>query len=279
MFKLLQKKDKEPVSYKVISVLNQKGGVGKTTLSFNLARTLKERGHRVLAIDMDPQGNLSLLSGGKKEAGVFQLLLNSIRELKPLHRSLEVKDLIHTESGVDYLMTEAELSGFELTVAGISSPRQLILKNFLMKNDFFRQYDYIVIDSPPTLGLLMVNILCASQGILIPFQPDQFSGHGLGLLQDTLEQVEEMEIVEVPKVLGFVPNLVEARRKQTYSDFEKIQKRVGGQAPIFSAIPNRVQIVKASAQKKTVFDFNSKEYAELKDCFHNIGEQIERSLT
>ena len=161
-------KDKVKPKGKVISLLNQKGGVGKTTMAFNVAHALARQEKRVLCLDMDPQANLSLLcSRGvslKKDNHIFHLLINSIRELKALHTPSVFTDVVVRGDEIDLLPSGDELSGFELSVAGISSPRQLILKRFLEKSNILNFYDYVVIDGPPTLGLLVVNILCATDG-------------------------------------------------------------------------------------------------------------------
>lgn len=268
----------------VISFLNQKGGVGKTTLAFNLAHALANKNHRVLALDMDPQANLSLLcnvSSLDEEFNIFHLLINSIRELKSLHTGVHVQDLLIPAGAIDVLPAGQELSGFELTVAGINSPRQLILNRFMEKSGIREMYDYIVIDGPPTLGLNVVNILCASDGLLIPFQPDQFSHTGLINFNNVLEDVEDMGVVKAPKVLGYIPNLVENRRKQTKSDFEDIQSDLGARlvrGKMFDAISNRVQLTKSGASKKSVFDFKTKDYKELQNTFLDMASHIEQEL-
>ncbi len=267
---------------KVVAFLNQKGGVGKTTMAFNTARALSEKGHKVLCIDMDPQANLSLLFGLSEEKfHIHHLLLNSLRELKALHTPVITSELIkkYQDSDVylDILPSGQELSGFELSVAGINAPRQLVLKRFIEKNSLKKHYDFIVIDGPPTLGLLVVNILCAANGLLIPFQPDQFSRSGLKHFHEVLEDVSEMGITDSPKIIGYIPNLVDKRRKQVSSDFKLISQELN-KGPLFQEFANKVQLVKASAKKKSVFDYKTKEYAHLQEQFldlaQNIGEQL-----
>ena len=158
-----QNQDQENQGHgKVIALMNQKGGVGKTSMAYNVAHALKEQGHKVLCIDMDPQFNLSLLFDQNPNDGsknIFHLLINSVRELKSLHTGIMLSEVLkRNEQGVDIIAAGQELSGFELTVAGINSPRQLVLKRFIEANDLKKRYDYIVIDGPPTLGLLVVNI-------------------------------------------------------------------------------------------------------------------------
>ena len=263
---------------KVLSILNQKGGVGKTTMAFNLAHALKHQGKKVLCIDMDPQGNLSLLFDlEEKEHHIFHLLINTIRELKGLHSPVVVTDVIEKKNGIDILPSGQDLAGFELSIAGINSPRQLVLKRFLEKNNLYEHYDYIILDGPPTLGLLVVNILCASHGVLVPFLPDQFSRKGLGLFHGVIDDVNDMGITETPKIIGYIPNLVEMRRRQSQSDFDKIAQDIS-EEKILDPIPNRVQLVKSGAKRKSVFDFQSKEYAKLQTHFSKMASLVEREL-
>lgn len=270
---------------KVISLLNQKGGVGKTTMAFNTAHALAQKGNRVLCIDMDPQSNLSLLFGvdtSEIEYNLHHLLVNSIRELKALHTPVLLTDVIrHSEDSenLDLIPAGQDLSGFELSVAGISAPRQMILKKFIEKNELNKMYDYIVIDGPPTLGLLVVNILCATDGVLVPFQPDQFSRKGLGHFHEVIEDISDMGIVATPKIVGYIPNLVDARRKQSEVDFEKIREDLGIEKnKIFQAFNNKVQLVKSSAAGKSVYSFKTKDFVTLQEQFNSMANAIEQEL-
>jgi chromosome partitioning protein len=269
---------------KVVALLNQKGGVGKTTMAFNTAHALATRGHKVLCIDMDPQANLSLLFGHQRnqtQYNIFHLLINSVRELKALHTPILFSEIVeHVEGesgGIDLLPAGQELSGFELSVAGISAPRQLIFKRFLEKNLILKSYDYVIIDGPPTLGLLVVNILSAAHGLIIPFQPDQFSHMGLEHFHEAIEDIEDMGITDAPKILGYIPNLVENRRKQVKQDFDMIRTQLQG-APVFEGFSNKVQLAKSGANKKSVFAYQSKDFKELQDKFLSMADHIHKGL-
>lgn len=266
---------------KVLAFLNQKGGVGKTTMAFNTAHALAERGHKVLCLDMDPQANLSLLCGVDTSESdgptIHQLLINSVQELKPLHAAALVHDVIVRGEKLDSLPAGQELSGFELSVAGISSPRQLILKRFLEKSRLLEMYDYIVIDGPPTLGLLVVNIMCAAHGLLVPFRPDEFSRKGLGHFYDVLDQVEDMGVGNSPQVLAHIPNLVDMRRKQEGDDLGRIQSELEeefGAGCVTSPFFNRAPLVRSQAEKKSVYDFSSKDFQPLKEQFDELATKI-----
>lgn len=265
---------------KVIALLNQKGGVGKTTLAFNIAHALSKQGKKVLCIDMDPQANLSLLfnvDSSLKSHNMFHLMINTVRELKTLHTAVNFADVVESVGDIDLLPAGQDLSGFELSVSGITGARQLILKQFIEKNGLKAHYDHIIIDGPPTLGLLVVNILCAADGVLIPFQPDQFSRKGLAHFHEVLENISDMGVIASPKILGYIPNLVENRRKQVSVDFDQIKTDLK-EARVFGGLSNKVQLVTASANKKSVFDYKGAGYLELQEQFGSIATHVTQEL-
>jgi chromosome partitioning protein len=275
--------DSKKAQGKVIALMNQKGGVGKTTMAFNLAHAFAHEGKKVLCLDMDPQANFSsLFDIQASDYHIYHLLINSVKELKALHTSVLPSDVIvktEQENGVqiDLLPAGQELSGFELTVAGMNGPRQLILKKFIEKYELRSQYDVIVIDGPPTLGLLVVNILCATDGVLYPFVPDRFSEQGLKNIQQVVSDIAEMEITSTPKNLGYIPNLFDIRRKQASSDLAQIKETLG-EATVYEAFTNKVQFGKSLAQRKSVFQFKSSEYKDLQRQFVDMSQNVTKEL-
>lgn len=282
MFSFFKAKE-ESVQQKgrVIALMNQKGGVGKTTMAFNLAHAFSHQGKKVLCIDMDPQSNFSSLfdlPNMDDRKNIHHLLINSVKELKALHTSTFLNDvIIKGDDGIDLIPSGQELSGFELTVAGIQAPRQLILKKFIEKFELRSQYDVIIIDGPPTLGLLVVNILCATDGVLYPFVPDRFSEQGLKNIQQVVSDIAEMEITSTPKNLGYIPNLFDTRRKQASTDLEQIKVTLG-EATVHEAFTNKVQFGKSLAQRKSVFHFKSNEYKDLQRQFVAMTETVHKEL-
>jgi len=284
MFSFFKTTDSRATSQgKVIALMNQKGGVGKTTMAFNLAHAFAHHGKKVLCLDMDPQGNFtSLFDVEAPEKHIHHLLINSVKELKALHTATLLSDVViktKQEEGVaiDLLPAGQELSGFELTVAGINAPRQLILKKFIEKYELRSLYDVIVIDGPPTLGLLVVNILCAADGILYPFVPDRFSEQGLKNIQQVVSDIADMEITSIPKNLGYIPNLFDVRRKQATEDLAHIKETLG-EATVFEAFTNKVQFGKSLAQRKSVFHYKSADYKDLQRQFTTMTETVHREL-
>ncbi|MFA5584207.1 MAG: ParA family protein [Bacteriovoracaceae bacterium] len=278
MFSFFKSDSEVKESAKTIALMNQKGGVGKTTMAFNLAHSFAQD-KRVLCIDMDPQANFSsLFMENTADVNIYHLLVNSLKELRPLHTPYMLEDVIQNiSSNIDLIPSGQELSGFELTVAGINAPRQLILKKLIEKHDLKTKYDVIIIDGPPTLGLLVVNIMCACDGVLFPFVPDRFSEQGLINMQNVLSDIEEMQICAVPKNLGYIPNLFDSRRKQAGLDMEKIKETLKS-GVIHTAFYNKVQFGRSLAQRKSVFDYKGAEFVELQKQFSHLAVSIEREL-
>jgi chromosome partitioning protein len=163
---------------KIISVTNQKGGVGKTTTSLALATGLQKRGFKVLAVDLDPQTNLSFSLGGETEDGptVYDLLKGDVRPRFAIQRTTFV-DLISST----FLLSGAEL---EFTQSG----REYMLREVL--SPLRQRYDYIVIDTPPALGFLTVNAFAASDYVVIPMLADIFSLQGIAQLSDSMDRLK-----------------------------------------------------------------------------------------
>lgn len=164
---------------RIISVTNQKGGVGKTTTSLAVASGLAKKGYKVLAIDMDPQANLSFSMGGDTEEGptAYELLKGEVQPRFAIQRT----------TCVDLISSNILLSGIELEF--IQEGREYLLKNAIER--LRSRYDYMVIDTPPALSILTVNAFAASDYMVIPMQADIFSLHGIAQLSDTILRLRE----------------------------------------------------------------------------------------
>ena len=174
------KATKGPALAKVIAFANQKGGVAKTTTTLNLGVALSERGFRVLLIDLDPQGNLTMSQGlnpDSIERSMFDVLV---------HRLPLDEVIVHQE--VDLAVSSIDLAGAELALSSVIG-RERALEKAL--NPVKERYDYVLIDTPPSLGLLTINAFVAANAVIVPVQCEYLSLRGLVQLENTLQMVRE----------------------------------------------------------------------------------------
>lgn len=169
---------------KTLAVANQKGGVGKTTTTINLAACLAALQLRTLVVDLDPQGNASSGLGVQRDqikASVYDVLAGDIEAVDAI--------LPTAQDGLDLLPATTELAAAELELVTVTERREFFVRDLLA--DLQSKYDYILIDCPPSLGLLTLNALVAADAVLIPVQAEYYALEGLARLQDTLELVRQ----------------------------------------------------------------------------------------
>ena len=188
---------------KIFCIANQKGGVGKTTTSVNLAAGLAKLGQRVLLVDLDPQGNATMGSGIDKrelELSIYDVLLESA--------SVAEAAVTSEKCGYDVLSANRELAGAEVELVQLDH-RDQRLKNALAAVD--ARYDFVLIDCPPSLSMLTLNGLCAAHGVIVPMQCEYFALEGLTDLVNTIKQVhanlnKELKIIALLRVM-FEPRI------------------------------------------------------------------------
>jgi len=168
---------------RIVAVVNQKGGVGKTTTAVNLAASVAAAGHRVLLVDFDPQGNASSAIGYPKdkiELSVYDAILGDV-QMGDVIRPTEITTLWLAPANMDLVGAEIELIGAEERERHLTVAIQQVASHF----------DYILIDCPPSLGLLTINALAAADGVVVPMQAEYFALEGLSALLTTIERVKE----------------------------------------------------------------------------------------
>ena len=183
----------------VIAFANQKGGVAKTTTTLNLAAALKEQGKTVLCIDLDPQGNLTMSQGLNPDA-IERSMFNVL-----VHKLPITEVIAHRE--VDVAVSSIDLAGAELALSSMIGRERALEKAVAEVKE---SYDYILIDTPPSLGLLTINAFVASTGVIVPVQCEYLSLRGLAQLQNTLVMIRENLNPEVD-IMGILPTMYDKR--------------------------------------------------------------------
>ena len=200
---------------RVIALANQKGGVAKTTTTLNLAVALKEQGKRVLVVDLDPQGNLTMSQGmnpDEIERSMFDVLV---------HR-LPIGEVVH-EVEVDVAVSSIDLAGAELSLSSMIGRERALEKALVSVRE---RYDYILFDTPPSLGLLTINAFVAATGVIVPVQCEYLSLRGLVQLENTLAMVRENLNPDV-KVEGIVPTMYDGRTLHAREAIEILEEHFG----------------------------------------------------
>jgi chromosome partitioning protein len=200
---------------KVIAFANQKGGVAKTTTTLNLGVAFAEQGMRVLLVDLDPQGNLTMSQGLNPDAierSMFDVLV---------HR-LPIQEVIH-EAEADLAVSSIDLAGAELALSSMIGRERALEKALAPVKD---TYNYILIDTPPSLGLLTINALVASDGVIVPVQCEYLSLRGLVQLENTLSMIRENLNPDVG-IQGILPTMYDNRTLHSREAVEILEENFG----------------------------------------------------
>jgi|TARA_B110001452_G_scaffold143683_1_gene119483 chromosome partitioning protein len=259
----------------IISIINQKGGVGKTTTVINLAAGLAEQEKKVLVIDLDPQGNATTglgLSNLENSSNTIYGVLNGTKIISEVTRKTQFKNL-------DIITSNVDLSGLEVETAS-DSERAFILKRELTSylNDSRTSYDYILIDCPPSLSLLTVMALVASDSLLVPLQTEFFALEGLTQLMKTIERVKVSLNPEL-KIRGILLTMYDKRNKLS-SQVEKEARDYFKEKVYLTIIPRNVRLSEAPSHGVPVLFYDklcpgSKSYFTFTDEFINQEQTIE----
>jgi len=254
----------------IICIANQKGGVGKTTTAAALAQGLSEHNKRILLVDWDPQASLTVSMGFNPDnlnATVYDVLTSTIRN----NGRLSITDVTMTTSNpaIDLVPANIELSQAQLDLVNAFT-RELMLKEMLQP--VRKEYDYILVDCLPSLGLLTINALSAADRVLIPLQADFLAMKGLALLITTIIRVQE-RINPSLEILGIVFTMTNARTLHSREVIEVTKRAFGNRIRVFdTTIPTSVRFKEAPAAAMSILTYAPK--SEGADAYRLLTEEV-----
>ena len=237
----------------VTAITNQKGGVGKTTTTINLGVGLAKEGKRVLLIDADPQGSLTIGLGVQKPdelAVSLGTVMGNIIQDKTFDPR---KGILHHAEGIDFMPSNIELSGVEISLFNVMS-REYVLKTYV--DAVRKDYDYVLIDGMPSLGMMAINTLVAADSVIIPSQPSFLSAKGLDLLLRSVSRVKR-SISQKLRIDGILLTMVDNRTNNSKDIILSLQQGIGQHIPILKTqIPHSVRASESSLYGKSIFAYD-----------------------
>ena len=245
---------------KIIAIANQKGGVGKTTTAINISAGVAHLGFRVLVIDMDPQANLTSGLGYSKVYPTIYDVLVKNSEIEEVVRKTRIE-------GLELLPSEISLVGAEVELVDERN-RETRLKRIIMP--LKREYDYIFIDSPPSLGLLTLNAIVAADSVIIPIQSEFYALEGLGKLLNTVRKIQS-KLNPRLTIEGVLITMFDTRLNLSHQVVEEVKKYFGDKV-YNTVIPRNVKLAEAPSFGRTIFEYDPASRGA--ESYRNLSEEF-----
>lgn len=259
---------------KIFVFANEKGGVGKTTATYNLAAAMVNKGKRVLCIDLDPQGNLSTYMNCEPQDGditIMELISEAIHRKGGCMGENIRAAVKQNQEGVFCIPADISLSQADMALA-VAFSREKILKRILDHPFFDRSFDTCLIDCPPNLGIVVINALMAADGVIIPVQTKNFALKGLVMLEGAIEQVQQ----DNPKlkIQAVFINMTRHNRNSNY--IEELLKKRYGDLVLKTTIPDLVEADTSTIQKRSLVNVDRSRLGQLyKDAASELMSRME----